>query len=115
MDILFKNKSVETQFSSKHQKKWRYPNQVKIKLLATENAFLQATSLKDIVSYPPFHFHQWKGTRKNEWSIYLGNTGYRVVIVPCDDSGNIITSGDIISECAKIKVVLVTEVSNHYE
>lgn len=115
MEILYKNKTAEQQFSSKYKSKWRYPEQVKTNLQAAENAFKAATSLQDIASYPPFHFHSLKGDRKNEWSIYLGNTGYRVALIPCDDDGNTITSGDIIAQCKKIKVVLVTEVSNHYE
>lgn len=115
MEILYKNKTVERQFSSKYKNKWRYPEQVKTKLQATENAFKAATSLQDIANYKPFHFHPLKGDRKDEWSIYLGNTGYRVALIPCDDNGNTITSGDIIAQCKIIKVVLVTEVSNHYE
>lgn len=115
MEILYKSKTVEKQFSSKYKSKWRYPEQVKTKLQATENAFKAATSLQDIVSYPPFHFHSLEGNHKYEWSIYLGNTGYRVALIPCDNDGNTITSGDIIAQCKKIKVVLVTEVSNHYE
>ena len=115
MEILYKNKTVEQQFSSKYKKKWRYPELVKIKLQAAENVFKSATSLQDIASYVPFHFHALKGDRNHEWSIYLGNTGYRVTLIPCDDSGNTITSGDIMAQCKKIKVVLVTEVSNHYE
>ena len=115
MKILYKNKTVEEQFSSKYKSKWRYPEQVKTKLQAAENFFKQATSLHDIVCYPPFHFHPLEGKRKEELSIYLGRTGYRVALIPCDDDGNAITSGDIIAQCKKIKVVLVTEVSNHYE
>lgn len=115
MKILYKNKAVEKQFSSEYKSKWKYPEQVKIKLEATENALKIATSLQDIASYPPFHFHSLKGDRKSEWSIYLGNTGYRVVLIPCDNDENPITSGDIIAQCKIIKVVLVTEVSNHYE
>lgn len=115
MEILYKNKTAEQQFSSKYKDKWEYPEQVKIKLQAAENAFRAATSLQDIVMHRPFHFHPLKGNRKCEWSVYLGNTGYRVALIPCDDDGNTITSGDIIAQCKKIKVVLVTEVSNHYE
>jgi len=80
-----------------------------------ENAFKSATSLQDIVSYVPFHFHQLKGDRKHEWSIYVGNTGYRVTLIPCDDEENEIISGDILAQCKMIKIVKVTEVSNHYE
>lgn len=115
MEILYKNKTAEQQFSSKYKNKWRYPEQVKTKLLEVENAFKSATSLQDIVCFPPYHFHQLKGDRKHEWSIYVGNTGYRIVLIPCDDNGNTITGGDIIAKCKMIKVVLVTEVSNHYE
>lgn len=115
MTICYKSKTVEKQFSSKYKKTWRYPETVKKKLEAAENFILNASSLQDIVNYPPFHFHSLKGDRKSEWSIYLGNTGYRVTMIPCDDDGNEITEGDIIAQCKSIKIVLVTEVSNHYE
>ena len=85
MQILYKNKTAEKQFSSKYKKNWKYPEQVKRKL------------------------------RKGEWSIYLGNTGYRVTMIPCDDNGNEIIDGDIMAKCRMIKIVCITEVSNHYE
>lgn len=115
MKIIYKNANAEKQFSSQHKKRWTYPEQVKKKLLAAENYILNAESLQDIANYSPFHFHSLKGQRKDEWSIYLGNTGYRVTLIPCDDSSQEITSGDIIAQCKMIKVVMVTEVSNHYE
>lgn len=115
MRVLYKNTTAEKQFSPKHQRKWKYPEEVKIKLLAMANAFEQATSLQDIACLPQYHFHRLKGLRKSEWSLYVGNTGYRVTLVPCDDQGNEIISGDIIAQCKIIKVVLVTGVSNHYE
>ncbi|MBE7054684.1 MAG: addiction module toxin RelE [Ruminococcaceae bacterium] len=115
MKILFKNKSVEKQFSSEYANTWRYPKQVQKKLQAAENFIKQATSLKDISSFSPFRFHRLEGTRKSEWSISLGNTGYRVTIIPCDDNDNPIVSGDILEHCKSIRIILVTEVSNHYE
>lgn len=115
MEILYKNKTVEQQFSSQYKNKWRYPDRVKIKLQSVENALKAASSLHDIVSFTPFHFHRLDGKRKCEWSIYLGNTGYRVVLIPCNDEGEAITEGDIIAQCKRIKVMLITEVSNHYE
>lgn len=115
MKIIYKNSNAEKQFSSQHRQKWKYPKKVEIKLIAMENYILNAESLQDIVNYPPFHFHSLQGQRKKEWSLYLGNTGYRVTLIPCDDSGQEITSGDIIAQCKMIKVVKVTEVSNHYE
>lgn len=115
MQILYKNSTAEKQFSPAYQKKWKYPEQVKIKLLSIENALVNATCLHDIVMMPQYHFHQLHGDRKGEWSIYVGKTGYRVTLIPCDDTGKEITTGDIIAQCKTIKIVVVTEVSNHYE
>ena len=36
-------------------------------------------------------------------------------MIPCDVSGNEITEGDILAQYKMIKIVKVTEVSNHYE
>lgn len=88
MQILYKNETAKKQFDSEHKKKWRYPKQVKKKLEAAENFIKNSSSLLDIANYPPFHFERLKGTRKDEWSIRLGNTGYRVTMIPCDDEGN---------------------------
>ncbi len=115
MDIRYKSLKVEKQFSSQYKKSWTYPKQVQIKLVAAENFIKNATSLLDVASYPPFRFEKLKGNRKDEWSIRLGNTGYRVTLIPCDDEGSEIIGGDIIAQCKSIKIVLVTEVSNHYE
>lgn len=113
--ILFKNKNTEKQFSSKYKKNWRYPEMVKTKLESVENFILRAGSLMDIANFPPFHFERLKGTRKNEWSIRVGNTGYRVAMIPCNDDEEEIVEGDILAKCRIIKIVKITEVSNHYE
>lgn len=115
MKVIYKNNTAKEQFSSEYKKKWKYPEKVKEKLCSIENAFERATSLQDIVQMPQYHFHQMKGKRKHEWSIYVGNTGYRVTLIPCDDEENEIISGDILAQCKMIKIVKVTEVSNHYE
>lgn len=36
-------------------------------------------------------------------------------MIPCNNDGNEITEGDILAQCKMIKIVKVTEVSNHYE
>lgn len=115
MQILYKNETAKKQFCSEYKKKWRYPEQVKKKLEAAENFIRNAEVLMDVANYPPFHFEHLKGDRKDEWSIRLGNTGYRVTMIPCDNDGNEIVEGDILAQCKMIKIVKVTEVSNHYE
>ena len=115
MRILYKNDKVKIQFNSSYKKKWRYPEIVKKKLESTENFIKNANSFMDLANYPPFHLEHLQGDRKNEWSIRLGNTGYRVTMIPCDDSDQEIIEGDILSQGKTIKVVSITEVSNHYE
>lgn len=115
MQILYKNETAKKQFCSKYKEKWRYPEQVKRKLESAQNFILNADSLRDVANYPPFHFEHLKGDRKDEWSIRLGNTGYRVTMIPCDNDGKEIIDGDILAQCKMIKIVKVTEVSNHYE
>ena len=36
-------------------------------------------------------------------------------MIPCDDDEKEILEGDILAQCKMIKIVKVTEVSNHYE
>lgn len=115
MKIIYKNKKIEQQFSSKYKAKWSYPIPVSVKLEAAENYISSASSLRDIANHIPFHFERLKGKRKEEWSIRLGNTGYRVTMIPCDLEENEIVNGDILAECQIIKIVKITEVSNHYE
>ena len=115
MNILYKNKFAEKQFCSRYKKKWKYPEQVRKKLEAAENYMINADSLMDVANYLPFHFERLRGDRKDEWSIRLGNTGYRVTMIPCDENENEILEGDILANCKIIKIVKVTEVSNHYE
>ena len=109
------NKKVERQFCSKYKSSWRYPDQVKKKLEGAENYIRNSDSLMDIANYPPFRFERLEGKRKNEWSIRLGNTGYRVTMIPCDEKEQEIKEGDILAQGKTIKIVEITEVSNHYE
>lgn len=115
MKIIYKNQTVERQFEPQHKNKWRYPSQVTVRILAAWKFITEAYSLNDVMTYRPFHFHQMKGRRKGEWSIYLGNTGYRVTMIPCREDLSEILSGDILAESYAIKIIEVTEVSNHYE
>lgn len=115
MKILYKNRKVEEQFNPLYRGKWRYPKQVIFKLIDTANLIKSIETFYDISRYPPFHLEKLKGTRKDEWSIRLGNTGYRVTLIPCDENGILHVDGDILARCKTIKIIMITEVSNHYE
>lgn len=115
LEIDYKNKKVMKQFSPDYAMRWKYPERVKEKLLAMEIFIRKAESLRDILNYRPYHFHQLQGIRQEEWSLYVGNTGYRVTVFPCDEDWKPIPAKEVIKLSLVIKKLMITEVSNHYE
>lgn len=80
------------------------------------NFIENSESLIDVINYPSFNFHPLEGPDNvDEWSIYIKRTGYRLILKPQDENNTIIKKGDVISNSKSIKIVLVTEVNNHYE
>ena len=115
MEIIYKNKRVEKQFDPAFKQTWTYPKQVQLKLEAAENFIRHAVSLADLAVYAPYHLEKLLGDRLGQWSIRVGHTGYRVLFYPCDADGEPLLSGDVLAACRSIHIVLITEVSNHYE
>lgn len=115
MEVIFSGKKAEKQFNAEYASKWKYPEKVKEKILSIGEFLEAAESLNDVFAYPVYRFHPLQGKREGEWSISVGNTGWRVAVIPCDENGEAILSGDIFAQCKFIKIVMVTEVSNHYE
>lgn len=71
--------------------------------------------LIELANYHPFYFERLKGNRKNEWSIRLVNKEYRVMMIHCYNDRREIIEGGILAQCKMIRIVKVTEVSNHVE
>ena len=115
MQILYKNKRVKEAFCSEYINKWHYPEAVKEKLMFVESMLQSFTCLLDLANFPSFRFHRLLGNRKGQWSIYVGHTGYRVSLIPCNEKGQEILTGDVLSQAKAIKIVEIIEVSNHYE
>lgn len=86
MKISYRNRSVKKQFASEFASKWKYPEPVKLKLIAIELFIRNTKNLQDLINYNPYHFHQLQGKLKGEYSIYVGNTGYRVTMVLLDEN-----------------------------
>ena len=116
MIILYKNKKARKQFSPEFKSKWRYSPSVSDGIEETENYIRAARNLRDIANYSPFHLERLNGNRKKTpWSIRIVGSKYRILLFPCSDDGIIITEGDILSQADAIMVIMVVEVSNHYE
>lgn len=88
-------------------------------MLSTINFLENAVSFLDVVCFMPFHLHQLKGKRANSFAIDIHGrkSGFRMIIKLFDGQRNICCN-ETVSNQAKVKIVeivLVEEVTNHYE
>ncbi len=92
-----------------------YSEDIKLLLIITRDYITDAVSFQDIAMNRPLRLERLSGKLKNLWSIRVGNTKYRIILIPCDDNEVEITNGDILAIATTIKIVEIVEVSNHYE
>ena len=117
MEIRYFNKKVEDVCNSLDAAKKKYPLKTAEKLIKAINFIESAACLNDIVNFSPFHFHNLRGNRNGPYSICFNGTAdsYRLIIKPLDDNGEPYKNMSI-DEYSKItKIVLILEVSKHYE
>ena len=80
------------------------------------NLLENAETLNDINAMQIYNLHHLLGKRKGEYALDLGRRlGYRLIITPLDDNGNKWKEKDINVMYKSTKIVLILEVSNHYE
>ena len=117
MEICYETKDAEKKCTDFSYAKKKLPKDVAEKLASHINYIEQAEKFSDIINYPPFNFHKLLGDRKGYYALDVGRRlGYRIIIEPLDDNGDsLIKENDmkIITNCTKI--VLVLEVTNHYD
>ena len=118
LKVIYKSRKIERQFSDEYASLWRYPADA-IRGLHLVNDFLRAAvSFKSLAEYKPLHLERLSGKWKptGEWSIRLGATsGYRAILIPCDEDEVELIGGDVMALAAVIKVVKITGVTNHYD
>lgn len=119
MNIKYKSNKVKKQCTDYKTAVKDFDSRTAEKLHATINFIEQAKNLRDIAFIPSFHFHHLEGKRKknNEYSIDIDGrkSSYRLIIVPLDENENkVVSDGDqTLYECTNI--LLIVEVSKHYE
>ena len=117
MTIRYKNSKDERMCNDFMYAKKQLPTVVAEKLLAHINYIEQAANFADIIEYQPFHFHKLHNNRKDEYSLDIGRKlGYRIIIEPLDENNQSLKKEkdiNVIKNCTKI--VLVLEITNHYD
>ena len=72
--------------------------------------------LSDVAMMPQYRLHKLKGDLKDKYSMSLPGTGIRIEFYPMDENENVLLSGNDEAEMFRnTKIVLITEVSDHYE
>lgn len=117
MQIRYKSVKIKKICNDISSAKKKYDIRVAEKLIKTINFIENAYSLKDIISYIPFRFHDLKGDRKGTFAIDLGKKlGYRLIVIPIDSEDNPCSNEQVFSEKAcGIKIISIEEVTNHYD
>lgn len=119
LKIEYKNKGVQEYCTLLKKAKRKFNNIIGTEILSTINFLENAESFLDVISYTPFHLHPLKGTGKNTFAIDIHGrrSGYRMVIKLFDEQRNLCNS-ELVFDKIKVKlvcIVLVEEVTNHYE
>lgn len=112
MHIEYRNKKTEMICTNLSYAKKEYPEKVAKKLIKAINFIENADSLQDVIQYQPFHFHDLKWDRKGQYSIDIDGrrSSYRLIIKPIDENDI-----DIYATAKSVQIILVWEVSKHYE
>ena len=74
--------------------------------------------LSDLIVFPQLHFHPTDFYIKNSFGLDISGrkSMYRLIVVPLDDSENIVVKDDkFFSKCKQIRILRIEEVSKHYE
>ena len=93
-----------------------------VSLLARINAIDSADTLMDIIKTPNFHFHNLKNKKGKDLKGYYAidvkgrKEPWRIILQPLDENEKPYSPTDSIDRIAGVvRIVEITEVSNHYE
>lgn len=117
MDIQYKSNKVKKQCTDLKSAKKDFTEYAE-KVLATINMIEQMTSFKDLLLYPPAHCHKLEGKNEIYWAIDVNGRkcSLRIILAPLDEVGNIvIPDSNFATNCISLNIILIKEVSNHYE
>ncbi len=114
--IKYKSKRLERQCTNYTLAKRDFGVQVAEKLFSLIEFMNNACSLNDVAVIPTYHLHPLHGTRNGEFALDLGRRlGRRLIVRSLNEEGKKWDTNDTGIIYKSTFVVLVLEVSNHYE
>lgn len=116
MEIIYKNKKIEKQCTNLKTAQKNFNKQVSEKLFSVINFIESATCLNDIKNMPMYNLHSLKGDREGTYAIDLGRRlGFRLIIEPLNELRKRWSTKDENEILRSTKMILILEVTNHYE
>lgn len=116
MLIKYKTKKLEQICTNYNKAQKMLPHKIHAeKLMATINFIKNSKNFFDIISYIPFHFHK---VADGKYAIDINGRkcSYRLIIVPIEsDCSRAVSDANFLSMAKSIEIVMIEEVSNHYE
>lgn len=112
MQITYANNKVEKQCTELKRAKKDFPAKVANKLFKLIDFIEAAESLEDVISFPPYRFHNLKGNKKGLYALDIdGKKGkYRLLVSFAEED-----TDQVFSNSMSIEAIILEEVSNHYE
>lgn len=117
MNIQYKNNTVKKQCTDRKKAKKDF-GEYADDVLGKINLIEEMTSFKDLLSLSSLRCHSLSGKSKNYWAIDVKGKkcSLRIILAPLDENGNIIQpDADFPNKCTSLNIILIEEVSNHYE
>ena len=117
MDIVYKDAKTEKICKNLKEAKKKFNRDIAEKLMSRINLLQSASNFKDIITLPFLNFHKLQGNLKDKFAIDIGSrrSGYRLILEPLDINGKKFKPCDIDKIMDSVKIILILEVSNHYE
>lgn len=112
MRIIYKNDSVKKQCTELRRAKKDFSDKVARKLHMLINFIESAENLASVQAFPRYHFHKLKGDRQGQYALDIDGrrSSYRLIVGFHDED-----EFSIFSNPSAIEIIMIEEVSNHYE
>lgn len=112
MQISYRNKKVSQQCTKLGKAKQDFPSKVALKLHRLVNFLESAETLKDVISFKSYNFHDLKGDKLGQYAFDIDGraSSYRLIV-----SFEGISKETIFSDASSIQLIEIEEVSKHYE
>jgi len=116
MEVMYKNHKLNELCHDYRKAQKEFGKTAAEKLMSLINLLESAENLQDIDAMRIYHLHPLQGNRKGEFALDLGRKlGYRLIIIPLDENSKEWEEKEVSIIYKATRIVLVWEVSNHYE